>query len=68
MAHQRHITRRNARRSLAVAWPSAHFHLRCATVKTSHTPGTLCGHSPFFGTKIISGANGIISKILMNLN
>jgi len=24
-----------------VAWASPHFHLRCATVKTSHTPETL---------------------------
>ena len=25
----------------------AHFHLRCATVKTSHTPGTLHGIVPY---------------------
>jgi hypothetical protein len=30
----------------SVAWASPHFHLRCATVKTSHTPGTLDESAP----------------------
>jgi len=46
MAVRLHITRRHARRSLAVAWASPHFHLRCATVKTSHTPETLAEIAP----------------------
>jgi len=32
----------------AFAWASPHFHLRCATVKTSHTPGTLHGIVPAY--------------------
>ena len=38
---QLHITRRHTRRSLRSLRASAHFHLLYATVKTSHTPGTL---------------------------
>jgi len=37
-----------------VAWASPHFHLRCATVKTSHTPRALYAIAPpIVGKKFI---------------